>query len=72
LLKLLFVSLTLVSTLAFAVPKELPDGSLVFSPQDIAQLQDEVNLLLQQVYKAGVADGSEAVKSNPKLCPKDI
>ena len=51
---------------------EHPNGDVTFTAKELAQLQDEVNLVIQQVYKAGVKDGSEAVKSNPKLCPKDV
>jgi hypothetical protein len=51
---------------------EHPNGDVTFTAKELAQLQAEINSVLNQVYKSGVIDGSEAVKSNPKLCPKDV
>lgn len=51
---------------------EHKDGSVTLSQKELAQLQDNVRAIANQAYKAGVEDGAEAVKSNPKLCPKDI
>jgi hypothetical protein len=71
-LKNILVSLLLlVSVQAFAFTQHA-DGSITLTAKDVAQLNDQLNLIAQQAYQAGVKDGVEAVKSNPKLCPKDI
>jgi hypothetical protein len=73
LFKKLLVALVLLFSLFSAnAVTEHPDGTESDRAKELVQLQDEVNLVIQQVYKSGVKDGSEAVKSNPKLCPKDV
>lgn len=56
---------------AFAVT-ENKDGSVTLSKQELAQLNDQVNLLVQKAFQAGASEALELLKSNPKLCPKDI
>lgn len=65
----LLISIAAISANAIT---EHPDGSVTLSAKELVALQANVNSIVQQAYKAGVEDGAEAVKSNPKLCPKDI
>lgn len=51
---------------------ELPNGSLLLTKEEVKQLEKEINSLLQQTYKAGSDAGQEEIKSNTKLCPKNI
>lgn len=69
--KTIVAAMLLVSLSCFGFT-ENKDGSVVLTPKDLAQLNDQVNSLARQAYEQGVKDGVEAVKSNPKLCPKDI
>lgn len=61
---------------AYAVPQVQADGSILFSPQDIKDLQLLVNQKLDQVWDAGIEEGAkqaiEILKNNPKMCPKNI
>lgn len=63
-------------TLGLLVPSfaltEHPDGSVTLTSQELKALESNVNAVIQQAYTTGVKDGMEAVKSNPKLCPKNI
>jgi hypothetical protein len=72
LFKKLLVLLTLIVSLQVSALVENKDGSVLLSAKELSALNSKINSLLQQAYEAGVKDGVEAVKSNPKLCPKDI
>lgn len=69
--KFIVAAMLLVSFSCFSFT-ENKDGSITLSPKDLTQLNEQVNNLARQAYEAGVKDGMEAVKNNPKLCPKDI
>lgn len=69
--KLLVLLTFIVSVQAWAFT-ENKDGSVLLTAQDLTQLNNQINLVAQKAYEQGVKDGVEAVKSNPKLCPKDI
>lgn len=72
-MKKLIASLLLIAaSLCYAAPKQLPDGSILFSPQDVKKLQLLIQRDMQAAYKAGAMEALEVLKSNPKLCPKDI
>lgn len=70
--KSILVSLTLVLSLSAHALTEHSDGSVTLSKDEVEQLNLQVNSLLQQAYAAGVEKGVDVVKSNPKLCPKNI
>lgn len=67
---------TLVLTLSLFSPAhalvEHADGSVTFNKAELEQLNARVNMLLQQAYQAGAEKALDVLKSNPKLCPKDV
>lgn len=69
--KIIVGAMLLVSLSCFGFT-ENKDGSVLLTKNDLAQLNDQVNNIARQAYEQGAKDGMEAVKSNPKLCPKDI
>lgn len=63
-------------TLVFAVNSafgltELPNGNFVLTPKELAQLNTQINFLVQEAFKQGALEALETLKNNPKLCPKD-
>lgn len=71
-LKQAFASLILVTSLSASALTELSNGDILLSKQEMGQLNDQINFLLKQAYIAGLKDGAEEIKSNTKLCPKNL
>lgn len=46
-------------------------GCVILSQPQLLALSDFVERYAEDAYKQGVVAGSEAVKNNRKLCPKD-